>query len=221
MIKIEHLQKVYGNVTPLKDVCVEIHKGDVVSIIGPSGTGKSTVIHKVMERMPLFFSVSCTTRPMREGEKDGVDYFFIDREQFQTLIDNGELLEYAEYAGCFYGTPRKPAEEQMKRGNHVILDIEVQGAEQVREKMPDAVSIFLMPPNWEELERRLRGRGTDNEEKILRRLETARSELKKANSYDYLVINDRVEDAADRLYSILVAECSRMTRCLPQFTDMI
>ncbi len=192
----------------------------LVILSGPSGTGKSTVIREVMRRRPLFFSVSCTTRPMREGERDGVDYHFIIRERFEQLIAEDALLEYAEYAGRFYGTPRRPAEEQMAGGTDVLLDIEVQGARQVRARMPEAVSIFLAPPSREELERRLRSRGTDSEEMILRRLETAWGELEEARTYDYLVVNDEVAAAADRICAILEGERCRTSRCADFFSEI-
>ncbi len=192
----------------------------LVILSGPSGTGKSTVIREVMRRRPLFFSVSCTTRPMREGERDGVDYHFITRERFEQLIAEDALLEYAEYAGRFYGTPRRPAEEQMAGGTDVLLDIEVQGARQVRARMPEAVSIFLAPPSREELERRLRSRGTDSEEMILRRLETAWGELEEARTYDYLVVNDEVAAAADRICAILEGERCRTSRCADFFSEI-
>ncbi len=188
-------------------------EGLLVILSGPSGAGKSTVIREVMRRRELFFSVSCTTRPMREGEQDGVDYHFISRERFEQLIAENALLEYAEYAGRFYGTPRKPAEEQMSRGVDVMLDIEVQGARQIREREPKSVSIFLLPPSWEELEHRLRGRGTDSDEMIAKRLATAHREMTEAPAYDYLVVNDQVEAAADKVCAILDAERCRTARC--------
>ncbi len=187
--------------------------GSLIVISGPSGAGKSTVIGKVLEQNPtIYFSVSCTTRRPRPAEKHGVDYYFMEMDEFQSMIDNGSLLEHAVYVGNCYGTPSKPAEEQIEAGNDVLLDIEVQGAEQVRKSRPNAIFIFVMPPNLKDLENRLRSRGTDSEEKIRERLERARGELRYALNYDYLVINDTVERAANEITSILLAERCRMSR---------
>lgn len=181
-------------------------KGKLIVLSGPSGAGKSTVIGKLLEkRDDISFSVSATTRGPRPGETDGINYFFKTREQFMEMVDAGEFLEHAEYAGNCYGTPKGPVMEQMNAGKTVILDIEVQGAFQVKKAMPEAIMVFLAPPSIAELERRLRGRATDSEEKILLRLKTARSEYALAGKYDYIVINDSADVAADELNAIITA----------------
>jgi len=157
----------------------------------------------------MFFSVSATTRKPRPGEVDGREYFFVDREEFQRMLHDGELLEHAEYVGNCYGTPRGPIDEKTSQGCDVILDIEVQGAFQVKAKMPEAVSIFIAPPSIEELEKRLRGRSTETEEKIAGRLETAKRELRLADTYDYKVVNDDVSRAVAELLHIIEKESPR------------
>ena len=179
-------------------------RGKLLVISGPSGCGKSTVIGKMMaERENVEFSVSATTRPPRPGEREGVDYFFVSRERFEEMIRNNELLEHAEFVGNRYGTPKSQVCARLERGVSVILDIEVQGAAQVKEAMSDTVTIFLAPPTLEELERRLRSRGTESDEKIRQRLDTARRELLQAKNYDYLVVNDDPDRAAAELSAIL------------------
>ena len=179
-------------------------------ISGPSGAGKSTVVIKAMKgRDDLCFSTSVTTRAPRPGETDGKEYFFVDHARFLDMVKNDELLEHAEYVSNFYGTPRAYVEEQMALGKNVLLDIEVKGARQVHEKMPGAVMIFVVPPSLQELERRLRGRGTDSGEAIEGRLIRARQEYAEADFYDYLLINDDAEQAAARLCAIIDAEHCR------------
>ena len=186
------------------------NKGKLIVISGPSGAGKSTVAFKAMEgRDDLCFSTSVTTRQPRPGEVDGREYFFIQAQEFIRMIDNDELLEHAQYVSNFYGTPRKYVEEMLASGKNVLLDIEVQGARQVREKMPEAVMIFFVPPSLEELERRLVGRGTDSPEVIRSRLERARQEYKEADVYDYIIVNDDVDRAAAELSAIILAEHCR------------
>ena len=185
-------------------------KGKIFIVSGPSGTGKSTVLRALMERREnLRFSVSATTRTPREGEVHGKDYYFLRVEDFQEWIAQGAFLEYAEYTGNFYGTPERFVEETMEQGRDVILDIDVQGAEQVRRKRADAVSVFIAPPSWEELERRLYGRGAGGEEQVRKRLNRAREELKEAVNYHYLVVNSTVEEAVRELDAILTAEHCR------------
>ena len=185
-------------------------KGKLLVISGPSGAGKSTVVFKAIEgRSDVCFSTSVTTRAPRPGEVDGREYFFIDFKRFHEMVENDELLEHAEYVTNCYGTPRAYVEQRMAEGMNVLLDIEVQGARQVRKKMPDAVLVFIAPPSIEELERRLRGRGTDTEAAIEGRLIRARQEFQEADFYDYLIVNDDVEKAAAKLNAIIEAEHCR------------
>jgi guanylate kinase len=179
-------------------------RGRLFIISAPSGTGKSTVITRLIEkRGDLYFSVSATTRKARAGEADGVAYHFLSRDAFDAHIKNDDFLEYAEYIGDFYGTLKKPVLDHLESGNDIILDIDVQGCKQVKKAMPEAVTIFLVPPSMEELERRLRNRGTDTEEKMLKRLARARTELTEKTAYDYTIINDDVDRAAAEILAIM------------------
>ena len=182
-------------------------RGKLIIISGPSGAGKSTIVQALLAKSPgAYFSVSATTRGIRAGEKDGVDYRFVSREQFRELIRTDGLLEWAEYVGNYYGTPAKPVLEKLDQGCDVILDIETQGAKQVMTRYPEAVSIFVCTPSFAELERRLRARGTNTEEDIQRRLVKGRSECENAGMYTYLIINDVQETAAAEAAAILTAE---------------
>lgn len=184
-----------------------MQKGRTFIVSGPSGVGKSTVLKALLEKRPnLYFSVSATTRPPRVGEIDGVHYHFMDVDAFRNRIAEDAFLEYAEYVGNFYGTPKKYVDEAMDAGRDVILDIEIQGALQVCDKRPDTVRIFIAPPSWAELERRLTERGTDSPEKVQKRLLRAKVEFQTAHTYDYFVINDTVENAVGELDAILTAE---------------
>lgn len=185
-------------------------KGMTFIIAGPSGVGKGSVIKKVFESgRKLYFSVSATTRAPRPGERDGMDYHFISCEQFQRWIAEGAFLEHAEFVGNCYGTPKRYVDEAMDRGEDVILDIEVQGAEQIHRLRPEAVRIFLAPPSWAELRRRLTGRGTESEEKLEKRLQRSREEFQVARDYDYLVVNDDLEQAAAEVLAIIAASHCR------------
>lgn len=171
---------------------------------GPSGVGKSTVVQHLRSQRPdVWLSVSATTRRPRPGETHGVEYFFVDHAEFADLVARGELLEYAEFAGNFYGTPRGPVIERLEAGTPVLLEIELQGARQVRASMPDALLVFLLPPSWDELVRRLVGRGTEPAEVIARRLETARVELAAESEFDATVVNASVEEAAAALVGLM------------------
>ncbi len=186
-----------------------MNKGTLFVVTGPSGAGKGTVLSKVFQNTDkLHFSVSATTRAPREGEVDGVNYHFMTKEQFLSLVDQGRFLEHAQYVGNYYGTPMAPVEEELEQGIDVLLEIEVQGALKVMEKCPDAVSIFIAPPSLDELANRLRGRGTESEETIAKRLETAAWECGQMEKYQYIVVNDLVDTAVEKMRSIILA-----TRC--------
>lgn len=193
-----------------------MRKGKTFIICGPSGVGKGTVISKLLDSDPtLYFSVSATTRPPRTGEEDGVHYHFLTREQFEEWIETGEFLEYAEYVGNLYGTPCRYVDQAMEQGRDVLLDIEIQGAEQVHQKRPETVRIYVAPPSWEELEHRLTGRGTEDMEKVRSRLARGREEFAAAKDFDYFVINDTIEGAVNELRAILLAEHCRPCERLP------
>lgn len=194
--------------------------GKLIVVSGPSGAGKSTVIRKLMAgRDDIRFSVSATTRLPREGEVDGKDYYFLNKTRFEQMIREGAFLEHAQYVGNYYGTPAAPVLENLRNGVSVILDIEVQGASNVRKAMPEAVTVFLAPPSFKALEERLRGRGLDSEEKIRQRLARAREEYLEIPKYDYVVINDDADEAAQELAAILLAAQCRTADRLPLLQD--
>jgi guanylate kinase len=167
---------------------------------GPSGVGKGSLVSVVRRRHPqVWLSVSATTRAPRPGEQDGVHYLFVDDARFREMVAGGELLEHADYAGASYGTPRGPVARQLATGHPALLEIELQGARQVREAMPDAHLVFLAPPSWDELVRRLTGRGTEDEERVARRLLLAREEMAAGTEFDEVIVNDDLEEAANRL----------------------
>ena len=196
-------------------------RGQLIVLSGPSGVGKSTVIAELFaQRSNIYFSVSYTTRQPRVGEQDGVNYNFVSREELERMIADDELLEYAEYVDNYYGTSMKLIQEKLDAGIDVLLDIEVQGAAKVRARCPDALFIFIIPPSFEELSRRLHRRNTDSEEVIAGRLAKARQEFREIPKYDYLVINDKVANAVHEIEAILTAaECrvSSRSRMLAQF----
>ena len=188
-------------------------RGKLIILSGPSGVGKSTVVAKTMElRDDLCFSISVTTRPPRPGEVDGKDYFFISSEQFDRMVENNELLEHASYVQNSYGTPRSFVEDRLEKGFNVILDIEVQGARQVFEKVPDAVSVFVLPPSMQVLEQRLYARGTETEQTIAARLTRARQEIQEADFYQYMIVNDKIDNAAAELNAVIMAAHCRFDK---------
>ncbi|MDO4912377.1 MAG: guanylate kinase [Lactobacillus sp.] len=200
-----------------------VKSGLLLVLSGPSGVGKGTVKSAIVEKkvFPFQYSVSMTTRKPRPGEVDGVDYFFVTKERFQEAIDNDELLEYNEYVGNFYGTPIKPVEEQLAKGNDVLLEIDVNGARKVREKMPDGVFIFLTPPDIHTLRSRLENRGTESEEVILGRIAQARKEILVMEDYDYAVVNDTVANAVSHIKAIVDAEHVSVKRVIDSYRKMV
>ena len=188
-------------------------KGVLLVISAPSGAGKGTIIKRLMDDdRSLKLSVSATTRAPRPGEIDGEDYFFLSREEFDDLVKNGEMLEHAEYVGNCYGTPKGPVERWLEDGQDVILEIDVQGGQQVKKTMPECVSIFILPPSMKELENRLRGRSTEMDAVVDARLQAAREEVRHAEEYDYVVINDTVDKAVEEIKTIIAAEKHRFIR---------
>ena len=198
-------------------------RGLLIVFSGPSGVGKGTVRQEIFSKPDHKFeySVSMTTRAQRPGEVDGKDYFFRSREEFEELIRNGQMLEYAEYVGNYYGTPLTYVNETLDKGVDVFLEIEVQGALQVKKKVPDAVFIFLTPPDLNELQERLVGRGTDSEEVIAQRIERAREEIALMSEYDYAIVNDEVPLAAERVKRVIEAEHFRVDRVIGRYRNMI
>ncbi|MFZ0560115.1 MAG: guanylate kinase [Terriglobales bacterium] len=188
----------------------------VYIVSAPSGSGKSTLVAKLLKMVrDLDFSISYTTRPPRGPEQNRKEYFFVSRQEFEVMIAADEFLEYADVFGNCYGTARRFLREAKERGNDLLLDIDVQGAEQIQRKIPGAVSIFILPPDWETLERRLRSRGQDSEEVIRRRLDTARREIENYSKYDYILVNDLLEQSANQLKDIVLAERLRKSGAEP------
>ncbi|ALC91040.1 guanylate kinase [Bacillus sp. FJAT-18017] len=198
-------------------------KGLLIVLSGPSGVGKGTVRKEIFSQPDTSFeySISMTTRRPREGEVHGVDYFFKSREEFEELIAQGKLLEYAEYVGNYYGTPVDYVRETLDSGKDVFLEIEVKGAKQVREKFPEGLFIFLMPPSLTELKNRIVTRGTESEDLINNRMLTAREEIEMMHLYDYVVENDRVELATDRIKAIVTAEHCRRERVEERYIKLL
>ncbi|AKP46804.1 MULTISPECIES: guanylate kinase [Bacillus] len=198
-------------------------KGLLIVLSGPSGVGKGTVRKAIFSdpNVDFEYSISMTTRQPREGEVDGVDYFFKTREQFEQLIKEGKLLEYAEYVGNYYGTPLDYVKETLEAGKDIFLEIEVQGAKQVREKIPDGLFIFLAPPSLSELYNRIVNRGTEDDERIRGRMEKARKEIEMMDLYDYVVENDEVEKACERIKAIVIAEHCRRERVQHHYKKML
>ena len=198
-------------------------RGLLVVISGPSGVGKGTV-RKALFEMPkhnLTDSISMTTRKKGEGEVDGKDYYFVSKEEFEKKIEENKFLEYAEFVGNYYGTPLDKVNEQLDLGNEVVLEIEVEGALQVKKKVPDCVMIFIVPPGKQALYDRLKRRGTESEEIISQRIKKADREFKKAYLYDYIVVNDEVNNAADRIMAIIRAEHARTARSIHKYMELI
>ena len=198
-------------------------RGLLVVVSGPSGVGKGTV-RKALFEMPkhnLTYSVSMTTRKQRPGERDGVDYYFVSKEEFLKRVEEDKFLEHAEFVGNYYGTPLDKVNERLEDGQEVVLEIEVEGALQVKKKVPDCVMIFIVPPGKEALYQRLRKRGTESEDVIEQRIEKANREFKLAKYYDYIVVNDEVSNAADRIMAIIRAEHAKTARSIHKYMELI
>ncbi len=199
-----------------------MEKGILIVVSAPAGCGKDTVLEQALKKNGnLFYSVSATSREIRPNETDGLSYYFKTRTQFEQMIREGELLEYTEYCGNYYGTPRKAVEEMLAAGKDVVLKIEVEGAANVKRMFPGCVMIFLLPPSMAELERRLRKRGTEDEETIGRRIETAKKELTYAENYDYLIVNGDLSEAVEDLLAAVRAEKNRTVRCAEKVAELL
>ena len=181
-----------------------MNKGGIFVVSGPSGSGKDTLLSQLFKKCPeIKFSISSVTRPMRAGEKEGEKYNFISRKEFEEMLQRDELLEHNVYVGNYYGTPKAPVLNASKNGEDIIIEVDVNGAKQIREKLPQAVSIFIMPPSFAELEKRLSGRGTETEEVIAERMNSALFEIERATEYDYIVVNDDIDTAVDDIIQII------------------
>ncbi len=190
-----------------------IDKGLLITVSGPSGSGKGTVLSELIKKHDdIKISVSMTTRQKRNGEIDGTSYYFVNRDYFEKKIKENGMLEYAEYAGNYYGTPKEPVDKMLDEGKTVILEIDVQGADKIKEIYPDVIRIFIMPPSVGVLERRLRGRNTEDEETINHRLVIAKGEIRMASDYDFIVINDELSEAVKDIETIIDAEKLRASR---------
>lgn len=190
-----------------------MNPGLLIVVSGPAGVGKGTVVRKMMEYdKDIIYSISVTSRPSRQSEIDGVNYYFITREKFEEMIKNNQLIEWVVYCDNYYGTPKEFVTREIEAGKVVLLEIEVEGAIKIKQQYPDCVLCFILPPDFTELENRLRGRGTETEKSIMGRLSRAKEELKLIEHYDYLIINDSVNNAAENFYGIVRAEQMKTTR---------
>lgn len=195
-------------------------QGLLIVLSGPSGSGKNTVCDMAKAVMPnIWESVSMTSRKPRKGEVDGKDYYFVSEEEFEKNIEEGKMLEHAKFAGNYYGTPRESVQKQLDAGKDVLLVIEIQGALQIKEKIPQALFVFLLPPSMKELKRRLRMRKTETEEKLMERFETAYKEINELSKYNYVIVNDKADEAARKLEAIISAEKCRVDRIEEVFLD--
>lgn len=201
---------------------MKAERGILYILSGPSGVGKGTVRERLFAKSPdLQYSISATTRSIRTGEVDGIDYFFKTKAAFESMIEKKELLEYAEYVGNYYGTPKQFVEEQLDAGKNVFLEIEVQGAAQVKENFAGGVFIFLMPPSLEELKNRIIGRGTESDELVQNRLNEAKKEIEMMKIYDYVVVNDNLEHAVENIEAIITAEHLKRSRVEKEYESVL
>ncbi len=199
--------------------CIDRKGGHLIVISGPSGVGKGTVCRELLSRdmKDIGLSVSATTRKPRLGETNGINYFFKTIEEFESMVRNGEMLEFAKVHGNYYGTPKSFVFDQMEAGKDVILEIDIQGATQVKQNYHEAVLLFIMPPTFEDLIKRIRNRGTESEEDIRKRMLNAHAEIEAADHYDYIVVNDNIFDATDRVQAIITSERCRRDRYILDF----
>lgn len=192
---------------------MDAKKGMLIVLSGPSGVGKNSVLNRIINaRQNLRLSISCTTRKPREGEVNGKDYYFLTEEEFMDAVSKGEMLEYAKYCDCYYGTPKMNVEKELELGNNVILEIEVQGGEQIINRYPDALSIFIIPPSMDTLSSRLRNRGLDSIDIVKKRIGESRREIKFAEHYKYIVVNKYVDECASNILKIIDAESMKLER---------
>lgn len=197
----------------MKNIIKDKGKGNLIVISGPSGAGKGTIVEGLKKiNKNIWVSISCTSRAPRKGDAEGETYFFLTRSEFEEKIKEGDFLEYAEYSGNYYGTPKSKILDKINSGIDVILEIEIQGALKVKELVPDAIFIFILPPSMTELRKRLVNRGTEDKEKLLKRFERAYKEINEVTKYNYVVINDEVDAAVDKVNSILKSERCRVDR---------
>ncbi|MBQ2266185.1 MAG: guanylate kinase [Clostridia bacterium] len=189
---------------------MKMNKGGVFVVAGPSGSGKDTLFKELFKRKPeIKFSISSITRPMRVGEVEGEKYNFITREKFLNMLENDELLEYNEYIGNYYGTPKAPVIAAIEKGEDILIEVDVNGAKEICQKLPEAVTVFIMPPSYQELKRRLSGRGTETQDLIDKRMKEAISEIARATEFDYIVVNDDLQTAVDDIIEVISS--SRLT----------
>ncbi len=197
-------------------------KGRLFIISGPSGSGKDTILGEVFKKLPeIKFSISTITRPMRKGETEGEKYHFTTNDVFEKMIANDELLEHNSFVGNFYGTPKAPVENAINAGNDIIVEVDVNGAAQIREKVPECVSVFILPPSLEVLKARLNGRDTDSAEAVRKRLECALDEIKRAHEYDYIVVNDNISDAVSDVVGIIKLDRLRTDRNIKLINEIL
>ncbi len=198
----------------MSKILKERARGSLIVISGPSGCGKGSIIKEYLKtnRDHAWLSISCTSRPMRPGDENGVNYYFLSKEEFERMIKRNEFLEYAEYNGHYYGTPKEYIENRLASGTDVLLEIEVQGAMKVKELLPESICIFVMPPSMKDLRDRLVGRGTENYESILGRFKTAYKEINEVTKYNYVITNDEIDNAVLKMQSIIVSEKCRVDR---------
>jgi guanylate kinase len=189
---------------------MKMNKGGVFVVAGPSGSGKDTLFKELFKRKPeIKFSISSITRPMRVGEVEGEKYNFITREKFLNMLENDELLEYNEYIGNYYGTPKAPVIAAIEKGEDILIEVDVNGAKEICQKLPEAVTVFIMPPSYQELKRRLSGRGTETQDLIDKRMKEALNEIARATEFDYIVVNDDLQTAVDDIIEVISS--SRLT----------